>query len=360
MSAMTAIPRGPEDLTATWLTAALASEAVEIDTVRVEPVGTGQTGATYRMAVSYAANPSALPDSFIAKLPAQDDEVRARVILGYRSECAFYQSVADQVAIPVPDCLHCEISEDSTEFVLLMTDQHPAVQGDQIAGCDEEQARLAVTALAGLHGPTWCQSRWQSFPGLAMSVLDQAGATGLGDIAKMSAGITVEKLGPKLDGGDHLTLLATMDVVTPWLSADRGRFSLMHGDYRLDNMLFHPDGKRLKVVDWQTLGVGLPARDLAYFAATSLDPALRNAIEADLVGDYHRALTAYGISDYDRQSCWDDYRFGMVQALMISVLGYAFAVGTDRGDDMVATMIQRGCRAVRDLDTLDLVARSAR
>ena len=43
------------------------------------------------------------------------------------------------------------------------------------------------------------------------------------------------------------------------------------------------------MVDWQTLGVGLPARDLAYFTATSLKPDLRASIEKDLVDDYHRA-----------------------------------------------------------------------
>ena len=66
-----------------------------------------------------------------------------------------------------------------------------------------------------------------------------------------------------------------MSLVTPWLMADRDRFALMHGDYRLDNMLFDPDRTRVTVVDWQTLGVGLPARDLAYFTGTSLLPGLR-------------------------------------------------------------------------------------
>ena len=44
----------------------------------------------------------------------------------------------------------------------------------------------------------------------------------------------------------------------------------------------------MSVVDWQTLGVGLPTRDLAYFTATSLNSQLRAAIEKDLVEDYPR------------------------------------------------------------------------
>jgi aminoglycoside phosphotransferase (APT) family kinase protein len=111
----------------------------------------------------------------------------------------------------------------------------------------------------------------------------------------------------------------------------------------------------VSVVDWQTLGVGLPARDLAYFTATSLNSELRSAIEKDLVGEYHRALLGYGVTGYDRESCWRDYRLGMPQALLISALGFAFATSTERGDDMVLAMLSRGCRAVRELGTLQLL-----
>ena len=49
----------------------------------------------------------------------------------------------------------------------------------------------------------------------------------------------------------------------------------------------------------------------------------------------------------------------MIQALLISALGFAFAVGTDRGDDMIATMLRRGCQAIRDLETVTLVRETA-
>jgi hypothetical protein len=41
--------------------------------------------------------------------------------------------------------------------------------------------------------------------------------------------------------------------------------------------------------------------------------------------------------------------------VLISALGFAFAAATDRGDDMVLTMLARGCRAIRELGTLELV-----
>jgi hypothetical protein len=355
------IPRYPDDITGEWLSAVLNSgdTPVRLSDVDVAAIGTGQTGATYRVAVTYAGNTGGLPDTFVIKLPAQDDTVRDRVTIGYRSECAFYASVTDRVRVPIPQCFYCEISDDALDYALLLADQAPAVQGDQIAGCGEREARLAVAALAGLHGPSWCDAVWLDFPGIAFARPDEASAKGLGEVARMSAEITLDKLGDRMSAADRETFSATMDLVAPWLLAEHNRFALLHGDYRLDNMLFYPDAAGVTVVDWQTLGVGLPTRDLAYFTATSLKPELRSSIENSLVDEYHRALSGYGVTDYDRETCWRDYRLGMPQALLISALGFAFAASTDRGDDMVLTMLTRGCRAIRDLGTLELVGQYA-
>jgi len=352
-----AIPRTPADVTPAWLSTVLKEHraGVDVSEVDVVAIGTGQTGATYRVSARYETDPAGLPQTFVIKLPAQDDAVRDRVILGYRSECAFYSSVADRVRVPTPQCFYCEISDDAMEFALLLADQAPAVQGDQIAGCGEQEARLAVAALAALHGPSWCDPVWLDFPAIAFGRPDEDSAKGLGEVAKMSADITLGKLGDRMSAQDRETFTATMGLVTPWLLAERDRFSLMHGDFRLDNMLFDPDRTRVSIVDWQTLGVGLPARDLAYFTATSLDSQLRSTIEEDLVYEYHRALIGYGVTGYDRETCWRDYRLGVPQAPLISALGFAFAAGTERGDDMVLTMLTRGCQAIRDLGTLDLI-----
>ena len=354
-SSPVAIPRYPDDVSAEWLSAVLgAGTPVELSSVDVVPIGTGQTGAAYRVSVTYAV-PSSLPDTFVIKLPAQDDTVRERVAIGYRSECAFYTGVVGHVKVPTPQCFYCEISDDALDYALLLADQAPATQGDQIAGCGDREARLAVTALAGLHGPSWCDPVWLDFPGIAFARPDEASAGGLGEVARMSADITLDKLGDRMSAADRQTFTKAMGLVTPWLLAERERFALLHGDYRLDNLLFSSDGAAVTVVDWQTLGVGLPARDLSYFTATSLKPELRASIERDLVGDYHRALAGYGVADYSLETCWRDYRLGVIQALLISALGFAFSTATDRGDDMVLTMLARACQAIRDLGTLELV-----
>ncbi len=271
------IPRSPQDITPAWLGSVLGTEISAVD---VDAIGTGQTGATYRVTASYptATRAPQTPATFAVKLPAQDDEVRERVALGYVSEVEFYSAVTGQVAIPVPGCFHSEISSDGKDFVLVLADMAPAEQGDQIAGCSPAEAELAVEALAGLHGPSWNARQFFDLPSIVMPKPgDEAAAKGMGDVAVMAADITLDKLGASISEQDRDTLLTSMGLVTEWLLAVPDRFSLMHGDYRLDNLLYDPDRTRVTVVDWQTIGLGLPSRDLAYFTATSLAPDARAA-----------------------------------------------------------------------------------
>jgi len=359
MTAHVPIPASPAEVTAAWLSAVLgdADRPVVVDTVDITPIGTGQTGATYRLTVRYVDNPGGLPDTFVVKLPAQEDAVRERVALSYRSEHAFYTAVADTVAVPLPRCYHCALAGDGGEFARLLSDMAPAEQADQIRGCTTDEARLAAAALAGLHGPRWCDPAWLSFTGTVMPKPDEPTARGLGDITRLAARTTVDKLGPQMDPADRATVLESAEAIADWLVGSPERFSLLHGDYRADNLLFDPDRTRVTVVDWQTLAVGLPARDLSYFLATSLSPDDRVAHEQELVGVYQRALAGHGVQDYDAETAWQDYRFGMLQVPLITTLGFAFSAATERGDQMVLAMLARGGRAIRELGTLEMVRR---
>jgi len=60
-----------------------------------------------------------------------------------------------------------------------------------------------------------------------------------------------------------------METLISWLEKneppDDGRSSLVHGDYRIDNMISAPDGSRvLAIIDWELSTIGHPFSDLAY------------------------------------------------------------------------------------------------
>jgi aminoglycoside phosphotransferase (APT) family kinase protein len=62
--------------------------------------------------------------------------------------------------------------------------------------------------------------------------------------------------------------IPAMEELIAWLDAnapeDDGRVSLVHGDYRLDNMIFAAGGPRcLAVLDWELSTLGHPFADLA-------------------------------------------------------------------------------------------------
>lgn len=97
-----------------------------------------------------------------------------------------------------------------------------------------------------------------------------------------------------------------MEYLIHWLPQntpeDDGRVSLVHGDFRLDNMMFHPEENRvLALVDWELSTLGHPYADLAYQCTQ-----LRLARSAEIQGLGELDRTSLGIpteEDYVAQYC---------------------------------------------------------
>ncbi|GGP65667.1 aminoglycoside phosphotransferase [Shewanella algicola] len=91
----------------------------------------------------------------------------------------------------------------------------------------------------------------------------------------------------------ELQTIPAMDVLIQWLEdnlpQDDGRVCLVHGDFRLDNMMFAKDSPEIiAVLDWELSTLGHPFADLAYQCMQLRMPAGMGTID--------------GLKDVDRDS----------------------------------------------------------
>jgi hypothetical protein len=348
-----AIADQPDLITPQWLTSAFrfAGHDVTVTDVGSTQVGTGQMGTCTRLRIRYDGAHPGLPETLVAKLPAADESRRAMVAGIYRTEVEFYRVLAPTLAVRTPRCYYSDLSEDRCRFVLLLEDLAPRTQGDQILGCSVDQARVAVENLAGLHGPRWCDPTLGELDWMTM--IDEEGAEMVGSITGAATGQFLDRYSQRLDRDDCELLRSIPERLPAWILSRSERFAPLHGDYRLDNLLFGSGDDPVAAVDWQTVTLGLPGRDLAYFLGTGLEPVERRAAERELVASYHAALVRHGVEGYSFETCFEDYRFGMLQGPLITIVGAAYGEVTARGDDMFLAMASRSCAAIRDLATLD-------
>jgi hypothetical protein len=344
-----AIADTPEAFTASWLDAALRQRDPDgrVDSVdAVTPVGTGQMASCYRIELTGRGG---VPASVIAKVAAPGaTEMAAN---GYRNELRFYELVAPQATGRLARCHYAAM--DGVRFVLLLEDLAPAAQGDQVAGCSTDDVALALETLADLHGSLWQHEVLDEFAPLV-----EAGPQG----DEMFAGFMrwgtdefVSRYADRLAAADVDVLRGFTDRVAGFRNNRRAPRTIVHGDYRLDNLLYRDSPRECIIVDWQTAGAGPAGHDLAYCIATSLDPAERRASEHALIERYAERLRGHGVARTDTE-LWDDYRFGLGQGVTVTVLGAVVATRTERGDEMFMAMASRICAAMRDHGTLDLYA----
>ncbi len=236
-------------LTAEWLSEALETE---VRSVVHERIGSGVTGAAYRLTLDRDGS----PDTLVAKIAAGNAEARYRVRNGYRAEVGFYIDLAATVDIRTPRCWHAAIDDDGTRFTLLLEDLAPRAPGVQVAGCSLEQADDAVRNLAGLHAPRWDDDSLFDLAFLQRPT--DARAAFLSQLASSATDAFVERYETDLDADDVATLRAAADVMEHWLRSPPEHVAPIHGDYRLDNLMFPPHGAGVVAVDWQTLSVAPP------------------------------------------------------------------------------------------------------
>ena len=336
----------PDQVTAEWLTATLHQAGLEgaVRDLDWRSIGAGQVGENARFTLAVEG---AFPTSLVGKFPSQDPISRQTGIQlqNYARECFFYSTLAAGVDIRTPTVFAVAFDPETHDFVLLMEDLAPGVQIDQMSECSTDQAALALEELAKLHGPRWGDQSLAGHPLLAR----QAPKKGEPHIYCALQQGFLQRYGERLSARER-TAVAQFGAAQDAYFTQDGPHTLIHIDYRLDNMIFggpHP----LTVLDWQSVSMGCALNDVSYFMGTSLASAQRAAAERDLLKHYLSALRAYGPAP-DWSTCWRLYRRHAPAGLHMAVVASMIVGETPRGNDMFMTMAKRSIAMCEDLEVL--------
>lgn len=351
MTAQVPVLRSADDVSATWLEHALGTGPIA--SFGVEQIGTGQMSRNHRVTIDYADGDHGGPGSVVLKTASPDETSRSTGVgLGiYEREVRFYRELAPRLGGPLAHCHVAAFDADGGWFTLLLQDAAPAVQGDQVAGASIEQARLAVHELARLHAPVFGDPELAAEPWLNQpNPLTQALMTQL-------LGVFLERYGDRVSPEHQEVSRRFVASLDGWVDDRRPPFGLVHGDYRLDNMLFGETGapRGFVVVDWQTVGWGPAMTDVSYFLGASLAVEDRRACEHALVCEYFEQLQGLGASGLSWDDCWEGYRRACFLGLLMTIGPAVIVERTERGDDMFVGALARFAQQVLDLDALELL-----
>ncbi len=355
---MSQIPT-PESISPQWLTEQLNANGFDctVKDFSQKRIGTGQIGACFRYNLEFEGDNGGAPASVVGKFPSDDPTSRATGVQlkNYIKEVKFYQELQATLTISTPKCYFAEIIDEGPEFMLLLEDLAPGEQGDQLQGCDVATAEAAILQLVGLHGPSWNK---QALVGIDwLGTPDPEAANMVSGLYQTVLPGFLERYGDVLDQDQQDIISAFGASETIKQTELTSPFSLVHIDYRLDNLLLRQtaNGIEATAVDWQSITLGNPMTDVAYFIGAGLLQDTRRQAEQHLVHTYHDALLASGISGYDIDACWQDYRRATFAGFSVTVVASMLVQQTERGDQMFRAMADRHSRHALDLSAADFL-----
>ena len=336
----------PDDVTPRWLTERLQEaghDGVEVKGFSSTAIGTGQLGKCIRFTLEIEGGNPETPRSLVGKFPSDDPMSRQTGVMlqNYIKEVTFYRELQSRLSISTPRCYYAAIDGVGPEFALLLEDLAPAEQGDQIAGCSPDVARAAVLELVGLHAPSWCAAELRGKPWLGEP--NEATIQLVRGLYSAQLPGFLKRYGERLAPDEIAIIEGVAKSRSSPFDLLGDPFSLAHVDYRLDNLLIDSTGSppRVTAVDWQSITLGNPMTDVAYFMGSGLLPEDRRGVEEGIVAEYHAALRENGVEDYDWDRCWEHYRRGVFSGLVVTVVASMMVKQTERGDEMFTTMAKR-------------------
>ena len=324
--------------------------------ILTSPIGTGQMADSLRVNLQHSGNDSA-PSTLIAKVPKANDASRAasRMTRCYEVETSFYSEIRSAVDARIPDCYHVEYSVHDDEFLLLLEDLAPAQQGDQLGGCSLDDAMLAVTEMAKLHGSLWESPLIRNKEWLQRNSSDAGKST-----LQLLQGVYpafCQRYEGRIDSEVVKVGQQLVSQFPAYVAAQPKPNTVVHRDFRLDNLLFGDWGgsRGVAILDWQTASEGVAISDLSYFVGSALLPGTRFDHEREVVNHYASVINTYGVG-LTEEEAWRQYRLFSFGGFVMAIVASMLVEQTERGDEMFMAMANRHGQQILQLEALSFLS----
>ncbi|MFM7307919.1 MAG: phosphotransferase [Actinomycetota bacterium] len=348
-----AIPGSINDVTAEWMSAATGWNVTGVRN-EIIGVGVGVASAVYRSHLTG----SGCPASVIVKLPALDPNATftSTVLKMYIREVKFFKTLAKDVPFKVSKSYYGEVNEETSQFAMVVEDLGNLRIVDQVKGMNIDDARRAIDGLAAMHAKWWGKADALAADGTTISLGDPIYPA----IVPLVFAEGWEKCTKEIKMPDSIMQVGPRfgAAVQPLLaSLAQGPNTLAHGDYRADNILFGKNDE-LVVLDFQLIGTGIGAYDLAYFITQSITADDASKHERELFDRWVDGVLKGGAPKnlVDKKALWEHYRSAALFCLAYPIVASrGMDLSDKRSFDLVDCMNTRFDRAVRELNLVSLL-----
>jgi hypothetical protein len=320
------LPLRPEEITAGWLTRALAPTCpgVEVESLEVKDVILG-TSTKIRVALqcNEAGRAQGVPETLIVKGGFEAHSVHLGFM--YAAEMRFYRDLLPRLPMNAPRCWFAGSDAQSHQSIVVMEDLVPR----GVRFCRVQQPHTYAQTEAFLEAMARWHAAWWDHPALA-----DEGELGW-------VGQTFDEF-----GWMYANRYLQPEVWEHWMQQPRGQavaaplrdrermhealralhasrasatMTLVHGDTHPGNLYLEPDGRpgfldaQMRRSPW--------VQDVAYHITASLDLLDRPKWEEPLLAHYLQCLAREGVRNPPPfAQAWDAYRNELVYGLFIFLI----------------------------------------
>ena len=342
-------PRSWSEVTATWMTKAMAARCpgVVIDNVEIEDLADG-TNRRATLRLSYAKGTG--PTSVFVKAQGRMLHRLALVALGaFATEARLADSGLDlPLHHPLPYASAINWSRLAALVVMEDITKSGGRPNQATTPLDVAEVREGLGGLARLHAAYWDRELPSALSFLRPWRLGRvwapvSGASllrGIARLARLGQGMLIPA---RLDLR-HLEAQFRRSAVL----AASGPQTVLHGDPHPGNTYSLP-GKRTGFYDWQLARQGNWSHDVGYFLVSSLDTPTRRIHERALLAAYLDALRSAGVVAPAAGEAWARYR--ATPAFGLGTWLHTLSAGSFQPDDVCLVTLARFAAAYEDLET---------